>query len=124
MNTQLEEKIKTIYQQAKQFSSTWETPVVIKSTDNYTEKQLWDEYADKINYINTFRQKKKDLDFILTLLVELKGGLHGNTPSEAKRLAQVNMYISSIKQLIQVYDDIENSAWWILNYYNKGGGLQ
>lgn len=124
MNTNLEEKIKTVYQQAKQFSSTWVTPTTIKSTDKFTEREYWDEYGKQIDYVNKFRQHRKDLNFILTLLVELKGSIDSNTPSGAKKLSLTNNYIASIKQLISTYDDIENMAWWVLNYYNKGGGLQ
>lgn len=124
MNTQLEEKIRLIYKDAKQFASTYTTPILLKSEDKATAKELWDEYAKQIDYANSFRQKRKDLNFILTLLCECKNGVSANTPSGRSILIQVNNYIENIKQLIKVYDDIENQSWWVLRYYDKDGGSQ
>lgn len=124
MNQALVVKIQGVITEAKKLASEHSFADVYMNNDEHNYKEVWDEYAKQINYTNKFRQMKKDLNFILSLLTEAKGSVSPNTPSGKKVLDQVTAYMETIKSLLKTYTEIDNGQWWILNYYDKGGGQQ
>lgn len=122
MNEKLETKIKTIYKEAKALVTSHEFAEVL-SNEDFTTKEVWNEFAKQINYTNQFLHKEKELHFILTLLAEAKFGITGGTPAANATLKQIDGYINLIEQLLKSYSKIIIGQRWILDYYNKGGGL-
>lgn len=123
MNKDLEAKIQQVYKDCKMLVTKHEFAEVLDN-NNYTEKEVWDEFAKQINYNNVFLAKQRDLEYLLTLLLEAKGGVSSNTPSGSRVVSTLDSYIDSIKGLLKTYQTISIGQRWILDYYKQGGGLR
>ena len=119
MPQKLIEKISTIYKEAKVLAEKYTYDDVMMNTGE-TQKKISDEYAKQINLTNKYRQKEKDLYFILSLLQEARSNI-ANTPTGQKTVKQVETYIENIKALLKVYTTIEQMQLSIIRYYDKGG---
>lgn len=113
------EKMSIVYKEAKVLAEKYEYKEVLYNTGK-TQKEIVDEYAMQINISNKYRQKEKDLYFLLSLLQETKSGL-SSVPNEKALVKQVDTYIENIKALLKVYTTIEQMQISILKYYEKGG---
>ena len=122
MNTNLENKVKEIYKECKELLTKHEFADVLSNVD-FTTKEVWNEFASQINYTNKILAKQKDLYFILTILTEAKNGLTSGTPSNDKVIKQIDGWIKQIDMLLKSYSAVIIGQRWILDYYNKGGGL-
>lgn len=116
---QILEKIRIIYQECKSLAEHYETSEVMFNTGE-AQRKIMDEYARQINITNTYRQKEKDLYFILSLLQEAKGGL-SSAPTGQKMVKQVDTYTENVKALLKVYQTIEQMQVMIVKYYERGG---
>lgn len=119
MNQKLLEKITAIYKEAKVLAEKYVYEDVMLNTGE-TQKNISDEYAKQINKTNKYRQKEKDLQFLLTLLQEARSNLL-NTPRGQSTVKQVETYIENIKSLLKVYFTIDQMQTSILRYYDRGG---
>ena len=119
MNQKLLEKITAIYKEAKVLAEKYVYEDVMLNTGE-TQKNISDEYAKQINKTNKYRQKEKDLQFLLTLLQEARSNLL-NTPRGQSTVKQVETYIENIKSLLKVYITIDQMQTSILRYYDRGG---
>lgn len=124
MNAKTEEQILRVITEAKQLASTHTFPDVILNDPKNKPEDVWNEYAKQIMITNKLRDKKKDLAFITASLTEAKNLIDANTPAGSKAIRKINGYLETIKCLAKVYQDLDNGQWWVLNYYDKGGGLQ
>ena len=124
MNAKMEEQILRVITEAKQVANAHIFPEVMPNTGKNYPQEVWNEYAKQINITNKLRQKKKDLAFITTMLTEAKSLIDTNTPAGSKVIKKINNYLETIKCLAKVYQDLDNGQWWVLNYYDKGGGQQ
>lgn len=119
MNQRLVEKISKIYKDAKVLAEKYEYTEVLLNTGE-AQKNIFDEYAKQINITNKYRQKEKDLCFVLTLLQEARGTLI-NTPTGNSTIKQLEIYMENIRSLLKVYMTIGQMQISILKYYEKGG---
>lgn len=122
MNSNMEQQIMRVITEAKQLLSTHEFQEVLLNDPKNKESEVWDAYAKQINYTNKFLAKKKDLLFIISILTEARNGLSENTPSNQKIINKINSYVETIKALLKGYQTVEDGQYWILSYYQKGGG--
>lgn len=122
MNETLDKKIKAVYQECKLLATKHE-PAVLLDNHNHTKQEIWDEYCRQINYTNVFLSKKRDLEYLKTLLSEASLGIQSSTPSGAKVKAVIDGYKFMIDDLLRVYSTINVMQKWILEYYQTGGGL-
>lgn len=122
MNSNMEQQIMRVITEAKQLLSTHEFQEVLLNDPKNKESEVWDAYAKQINYTNKFLAKKKDLLFIVSILTEARNGLSENTPSNQKIINKINSYVETIKALLKGYQTVEDGQYWILSYYQKGGG--
>jgi len=119
MNQRLLEKITAIYKEAKVLAEKYTYNDVMLNTGD-TQKNISNEYAKQINITNKYRQKEKDLQFLLTLLQEARSNLI-STPRGQNTVKQVETYMENIKSLLKVYITIDQMQTSILRYYDKGG---
>ena len=119
MNQRLLEKITAIYKEAKVLAEKYTYNDVMMNTGE-TQKNISNEYAKQINISNKYRQKEKDLQFLLTLLQEAKSNIIG-TPKGQSTAKQLDTYIENIKSLLKVYFTIDQMQTSILRYYDRGG---
>lgn len=119
MNQKIVDKIGNIYKEAKELAEKYSFGDVWLNTGEKL-KDINDEYAKQINFTNKYRQKEKDLLFILTILQEAKGNVQ-NTPRGQNSIKIIDTYIDNIKSLINVYKKIDEIQTSILRYYDRGG---
>lgn len=119
MNQKLLDKISNIYKEAKVLAEQYVYNDVMYNTGE-RQKTISDEYAKQINIANKYRQKEKDLYFVLTLLQEARSNI-SSTPRGQSSIKALDTYIENIKSLLKVYTTIGQMQTSILRYYDKGG---
>ena len=119
MNQKVIEKIKDKYMEAKILPEKYSFSDVWLNTGEKL-KDINDEYAKQVNFSNTYRQKEKDLLFLLTLLQEAKSNVQ-NTPRGQSTIKIIDTYLDNIKSLLKVYQKINEMQTAILRYYDRGG---
>lgn len=119
MNQKLLTKIEEKYMEAKVLAEKYSFGDVWLNTGERL-KDISDEYAKQINFTNKYRQKEKDLLFVLTLLQEAKSNIQ-NTPRGQTTIRTIETYIDNIKSLLNVYKKIDEIQTSILRYYDRGG---
>ena len=119
MNQKLLDKIGNIYKEAKVLAEKYSFSDVWLNTGEKL-KDISDEYAKQINFANQYRQKEKDLLFILSLLQEAKSNIQ-NTPRGQSTIKTIDTYTDNIKSLLNVYNKIDEIKTSILRYYDRGG---
>lgn len=119
MNQKLFDKISTVYKECKVLAEKYEYTEVMYNTGE-PQKKIMDEWAKQVNITNKYRQKEKDLYFIMSLLQEARSNL-SNTPRGQSSIKQIDIYIENIKSLLKVYTTIEQMQVSILRYYDRGG---
>ena len=119
MNQKLLDKIGNIYKEAKVLAEKYSFSDVWLNTGEKL-KDISDEYAKQINFANQYRQKEKDLLFILSLLQEAKSNIQ-NTPRGQSTIKTIDTYTDNIKSLLNVYKKIDEIQTSILRYYDRGG---
>lgn len=123
MKPEFEQKVNKVITEAKDFISQYTPTDVLLNDPKNTQREVYDEFAKHSNITNQLLNQKKNLQFIITLLMEGKNGVSSNTPGGAQLVSKFDNYINVIKSLIQAYRDVEDGEYWALNYYNRGGGL-
>lgn len=119
MNQKLLTKIEEKYKEAKVLAEKYSFSDVWLNTGEKL-KDINDEYAKQVNFSNSYRQKEKDLLFILSLLQEASSNAQ-NTPRGQSTIKTINTYIENIKSLLKVYQKINEMQISILRYYERGG---
>ena len=119
MNQKLLEKIEGRYKEAKVLAEKYSFSDVWLNTGEKL-KNISDEYAKQINFTNVYRQKEKDLLFILSLLQEAKSNVQ-NTSRGQTTIRIIDTYSDNIKSLLKVYQKIDEMQTAILRYYDRGG---
>lgn len=113
------EKLKPIYAECKKLAEQYEYREVMYNTGEM-QRKIMDEYASQINTTNLYRQKEKDLYFLLSLLQEAKGGISSG-PSGRDYIKKLDTWIENVKALLKVYQTIEQMQTMIVKYYERGG---
>lgn len=124
MKPEFEQKITKTVLDAKNFIANWEPVEVPMNVPGNTEQQIYDAFGKLTNDVCKLNYHKKNLRFLLTLLIEGRTGVSPNTPSGAAIVRQFERHEAIIKELLKGYTDAENAAHWQLKYYDKGGGLR
>jgi len=119
MNQKLLEKIEEKYKEAKVLAEKYSFTEVWLNTGEKL-KDINDEYARQVNFTSLYRQKEKDLLFILSLLQEASSNIQ-NTPRGQSTIKLIDTYSNNIKSLLKVYQKIDETQTTILRYYEKGG---
>lgn len=119
MNQKLLTKIEEKYKEAKILAEKYSFTEVWLNTGEKL-KNVNDEYARQVNFTSLYRQKEKDLLFILSLLQEASSNIQ-NTPRGQSTIKTISIYIENIKSLLKVYQKINEMQITILRYYEKGG---
>ena len=87
-------------------------------------KDLKDAGLDRVNVsLDTLDRKTYELITKKDYLTEAKNGLTSGTPSNDKVIKQIDGWIKQIDMLLKSYSAVIIGQRWILDYYNKGGGL-
>ena len=119
MDQKLITKISEKYKECKVLAEKYEYSEV-KFNTGEPQKDIMDEWARQVNITNKYRQKEKDLYFMLGLLQEARSNLD-NTPKGQSMVKKLETYIENIKSLLKVYTTIEQMQVSILRYYDRGG---
>lgn len=119
MNQKFIEKMSTIYKECKTLAEKYEYNEVLLN-DGAPQKDIMNEWAKQVNIANKYRQKEKDLNYLLNILQEYRNNL-SNTPKGQSGIKQADIYIENIKSLLKVYFTINQMQSSILKYYERGG---
>lgn len=121
MNQNTIDKIGRIYIEAKQLAENFTYSDALLNDDKPL-KEVMNEYARQVNIANKYRQKEKDLNYLLTILEECKNNCSSADIRMGKGMErQIEVYINNLKSILKVYYTINQIQSSIIKYYEKGG---
>lgn len=112
-------KIQSIVMPARMFIEQHVDLEVIKDIFNIDRQQVWNAYADVVNYVDKVKFHLKNIDFLIFTLSDSLNGVTINTPSGHTVELQLKNQIETLKLLRRALEDIDNDLYRVVVYYEK-----
>lgn len=119
MKKDLLAKIQSIVMPARMFIEQHVDLEVIKDIFNIDRQQVWNAYADIVNYVDKVKFHLKNIDFLIFTLSDSLNGVTINTPSGHTVELQLKNQIETLKLLRRALEDIDNDLYRVVVYYEK-----
>lgn len=119
MKKDLLAKIQSIVMPARMFIEQHVDLEVIKDIFNIDRQQVWNAYADVVNYVDKVKFHLKNIDFLIFTLSDTLNGVTVNTPSGHTVELQLKNQIETLKLLRRALEDIDNDLYRVVVYYEK-----
>lgn len=119
MKKDLLAKIQSIVMPARMFIEQHVDLEVIKDIFNIDRQQVWNAYADIVNYVDKVKFHLKNIDFLIFTLSDTLNGVTVNTPSGHTVELQLKNQIETLKLLRRALEDIDNDLYRVVVYYEK-----
>lgn len=119
MKKDLLAKIQSIVMPARMFIEQHVDLEVIKDIFNIDRQQVWNAYADIVNYVDKVKFHLKNIDFLIFTLSDTLNGVTINTPSGHTVELQLKNQIETLKLLRRALEDIDNDLYRVVVYYEK-----
>ena len=119
MKKDLLAKIQSIVMPARMFIEQHVDLEVIKDIFNIDRQQVWNAYADVVNYVDKVKFHLKNIDFLIFTLSDSLNGVTINTPSGHTVELQLKNQIETLKLLRRALEDIDNDLYRVVVYYEK-----
>ena len=119
MRKDLLSKIQSIVMPARVFVEQHTEIEVIKDIFSVDDQQVWNAYADVVNYIDKVKLHLKNIDFLIFTLSDSLNGITLNTPAGHTVELQLKSQMETLKLLRRALEDIDNDLYRVVIYYEK-----